>query len=321
MEIINMPKIIVLDGYTMNPGDLSWAELENLCECKIYARTPPELIIERIDDAELVLVNKVAMTREIMAQLPKLKYIGVLATGYNVVDIAAANDHGITVTNIPAYSTDSVAQTVFSHLLNLSQQVAHHAQTVTTGKWSKCPDFSYSDTPQIELCGLTLGIIGCGKIGRRTAEIGRAFGMKIIGCTRTIRENDDIEMVSMKELFERADVVSLHCPLTADNEHMVNAEMLTLMKPTAFLINTGRGPLIDEDALADALNNGIIAGAGLDVLSSEPPNADNPLLTAKNCFITPHLAWATAAARKRLYATAVVNLDKFIRGNPQNVVS
>ena len=315
-----MHKIIVLDGYTMNPGDLSWDSLKQAGNCSIYERTPPELIIERIGDAPIILVNKVEITRKIMAQLPQLKYIGVLATGYNVVDVEAAIDHGIIVTNIPAYSTDSVAQSVFSHLLNLAQQTALHAETVTAGKWAKCPDFTYSETPQIELSGLTLGIIGCGRIGRRTAEIGRAFGMNIIGHTRTIRENDDIEMVSIENLFRRADVISLHCPLTVDNERMVDVHMLSLMKSSAFLINTGRGPLVDEVALANALNNGDIAGAGLDVLSAEPPAADNPLLTAKNCFITPHVAWATKSARTRLLNTAVENIAQYLNGTPQNVV-
>ncbi len=316
-----MTKIVVLDGYTMNPGDLNWSELEKIGDCSIYDRTPPESVIDRIGDADCILINKIKITREIVAQLPQLKYIGVLATGYNTVDLPASRDHGITVTNIPAYSTDSVAQTAFAHILNLTQHTAQHSETVKTGKWTKCPDFCYWDFPLIELHDLTLGIVGCGKIGRQTASIGRAFGMKIIGYTRTVKADDDIEQVAIKELFQRADVVSLHCPLTAENEHLVNAEMLSIMKPTAFLINTSRGALIDEAALAEALNSGIIAGAGLDVLSTEPPEADNPLFAAKNCYITPHIAWATSSARRRLYTTAISNLKNYIEGSPKNIVA
>jgi glycerate dehydrogenase len=316
-----MTKIVVLDGYTMNPGDLNWSKLEKLGDCDIYDRTSPESVINRIGDADCILINKIKITREIMAQLPQLKYIGVLATGYNTVDLPAARDHGITVTNIPAYSTDSVAQTAFAHILNLTQHAAQHSETAKTGKWATCPDFCYWDFPLIELQSLTLGIVGCGRIGRQTAAIGHAFGMKIIGYTRTVRTGDNIEQVSMEELFQRADVISLHCPLTAENKHLVNAKMLSIMKPTAFLINTSRGALIDEADLAEALNTGVIAGAGLDVLSTEPPEADNPLFKAKNCYITPHIAWATASARKRLYATAISNLSNYIKGSPENVVT
>ncbi len=315
-----MKKIVVLDGYTLNPGDLSWDQLRQLGDCTIYDRTAPEQVAERAKDAEILLINKVVMSRDVIAQLPALKYIGVLATGYNVVDVRATAERNITVTNIPVYGTASVAQMVFAHILNLAQHVAEHAQDVAAGQWGKCPDFCFWNFPMIELSGQTLGIVGCGRIGRQTARIGQALGMKVIAYDKYPAPTDGIEFVEMTELFKRADVISLHCPLTGDNEKFVNREMLALMKSSAFLVNTSRGPLIDEDALAEALNTGRIAGAGLDVLSVEPAQDDNPLLKAANCYVTPHIAWATVSARSRLMDTAVENLGAFLRGEPQNVV-
>lgn len=316
-----MKKIVVLDGYTLNPGDLSWDQLRQLGDCTIYDRTAPEQVAERAKDAEILLINKVVMSRDVIAQLPALKYIGVLATGYNVVDVRATAERNITVTNIPVYGTASVAQMVFAHILNLAQHVAEHAQDVAAGQWGKCPDFCFWNFPMIELSGLILGIVGCGRIGRQTARIGQALGMKVIAYDKYPAPTDGIEFVEMTELFKRADVISLHCPLTGDNEKFVNREMLALMKSSAFLVNTSRGPLIDEDALAEALNTGRIAGAGLDVLSVEPAQDDNPLLKAANCYVTPHIAWATVSARSRLMDTAVENLGAFLRGEPQNVVN
>jgi glycerate dehydrogenase len=260
------------------------------------------------------------MNREVIEQLPKVKYIGVLATGYNVVDIRAAAENGITVTNIPVYGTESVAQMVFAHLLNLTQHVAAHAESVAHGKWSSCPDFCFWDFPLIELHGLTMGIIGCGRIGRSTARLAAAFGMKVIGHDNYAGETSEIELLEIDEVFRRADVISLHCPLTGETEKLVNEKRLALMKSSAFLINTSRGPLVDEDALADALNNGVIAGAGLDVVSVEPVKPGNPLMNARNCYITPHIAWATFSARQRLLNTAIENVEAFMQGKPQNEV-
>lgn len=315
-----MKKIVVLDGYTLNPGDLSWDELEKLGNCTIYDRTLPKDVISRIADAEIVLINKIAMSREVIEHLPKVKYIGVLATGYNVVDIRAAAENGITVTNIPVYGTESVAQMVFAHLLNLTQHVAAHAESVAHGKWSSCPDFCFWDFPLIELHGLTMGIIGCGRIGRSTARLAAALGMKVIGHDNYADETSEIELLEIDEVFRRADVISLHCPLTGETEKLVNQKRLSLMKSSAFLINTSRGQLVDEDALANALNNGIIAGAGLDVVSIEPVKPENPLMNARNCYITPHIAWATFSARQRLLNTAIENVKAFMQGAPQNEV-
>jgi len=311
-------KIVVLDGFTLNPGDLAWSALQQLGECTVHERTVPEKIVATAADADVVLTNKTPLTAATIAQLPKLRYIGVLATGYNVVDIAAATARGIVVTNVPDYGTRSVAQYVFALLLELTQQVGHHAQTVRDGQWAKSEDFCYWNAPLIELDGLTLGIVGFGRIGRAVADLGRAFGMNIIVSSR--RAPADVPSVSLDELFGRSDVISLHCPLTPETKGMVNATRLALMKPTAFLINTGRGPLVVEQDLADALNAGKLAGAGLDVLSTEPPPPNHPLFHATNCFITPHIAWATRAARSRLLNTVVANLKAFQAGQPQNVV-
>lgn len=263
-----MINITVLDGYTLNPGDLSWDGLKKLGNCNIYERTLPDKVVSRSIDSEILLVNKIIMSRQVLEQLLHVRYIGVLATGYNVVDIKAAEERGIAVTNIPTYGTASVAQMVFAHLLNLTQHVAHHAQAVSSGRWESCQDFCFWDFPLIELRDLTLGIIGCGRIGQETAKIGRAFGMKTIGFDKYPPKDEEIEMVPLDELLKNSDVVTLHCPLTEENLRMINATNLKLMKDKAFLINTSRGLLVDEFALADALNNSIIAGAGLDVLST-----------------------------------------------------
>ncbi len=314
--------IVVLDGFTLNPGDLSWSELEALGNLRVYDRTKADLVIERSVDAEIIITNKTILSEEIISHLPKLKYIGVLATGYNVVDVKAASDRNITVTNIPAYSTDSVAQLTFSLLLELAMNVGIHNQSVQKGEWVSSSDFSYSKTPLIELSGLTLGIVGFGQIGKAVAKIADVFGMKVIVNNRSkIDTPEYATQVELTKIFEESDVVSLHTPLTDENNQFVNKEMLALMKPTSYLINTGRGGLINELDLADALNTNKIAGAGLDVLSSEPPQKENPLLNANNCVITPHIAWATTAARKRLMQVVVDNVKAFIDGKTQNVVS
>jgi len=315
--------IVVLDGYTLNPGDLSWKNLESLGQCTVYDRSAPEEVVPRAKDAEIILTNKTVLSSDTIKQLPKMKYIGVLATGYNIVDIEAARDIDIPVTNVPTYSTQSVAQIVFAHLLNLAHHAAHHAQTVRSGRWTSSPDFCYWDTPLIELAGLTMGIIGFGRIGQATAKLALAFGMNVI--FYDIAEPSNIpqgcQPARMDDIFRTSDVISLHCPLTSDTEKIINTERLELMKKTAFLINTSRGPLVDEQALAEALNNERIAGASLDVLSEEPPGKNNPLLTARNCYITPHIAWATLAARKRLLQVAVDNVASFLAAKPQNVVN
>lgn len=316
-------KIVVLDSYTMNPGDLSWDSLRALGDCIIYDRTPRDLVIERAKDAEILLTNKVIIDRVVIEALPNLRYIGVLATGYNVVDITAAKQRGIIVTNAPDYSTMSVAQLTFSLLLELTNQVAIHDKSVKSGEWTKSEDFCYWKTPLIELDGLTFGIIGFGKIGRTVAKIAQSFGMKVIAFSPSLKTSrqPDIRFSEINDIFANSDVVSLHCPLTAQTERIVNRKTLNMMKPTAFLINTGRGGLVDEQALADALNSGVISGAAVDVLSTEPPSADNPLLTAKNIIITPHIGWATKAARIRLMEIVVDNIKAFLSGKPKNVVN
>ena len=317
--------IVVLDGYTLNPGDLSWDELRALGPLEVYDRTPPDQVVPRAKDAEVILTNKTVLDAAVLRQLPKLKYIGVLATGYNVVDIQAARERHIPVANVPAYGTPSVAQMVFAHVLELTQHVAHHAQTVRDGRWTKSADFCYWDFPLIELKGLTMGVVGYGRIGRETGAVAKAFGMKLLAvevAPKPVRPGGaEAEFVSLDDLFRRSDVVSLHCPLTPETKCLVNAQRLSLMKKTAFLINTSRGPLVDEQALADALNSGRIAGAGIDVLAVEPPPPTHPLLKAKNCRITPHIAWATRAARERLMKTAVDNVRLFLAGGGQNVVN
>src|SRR5262245_54885679 len=316
-------KIVVQAGYTLNPGDLSWDELKSLGECDIYDRLPSDEIVPRAFAAEIVLTNKVVITREQIGHLPKLRYIGVTATGYNIVDVAAARERGITVTNVPAYGTRSVAQMTIALLLELALHVGHHAQTVRDGRWARSPDFCYWDYPLIELDGLTMGIVGFGRIGRAVGDLGSALGMKVVAHSRTVpaQAPPHVEFLDLETLFRRSDVISLHCPLTAETRQLVNAERLAWMKPTAFLLNTSRGLLVDETALAKALNSDRIAGAGLDVLAEEPPPADNPLLRVKNCLITPHIAWATQGARSRLMQVAVANVRAFQQGKPQNVVS
>lgn len=316
-------KIVVLDGYAANPGDLSWDGMKALGECVIYERTASEQVLERAAGAEVVLTNKVVITAEHIAALPDLKYIGVLATGYNIVDVEAARNRGIVVTNIPAYSTDSVAQMVFAHILNICLQVQHYTEEVRDGRWTSSPDFCFWDTPLMELSGKKLGIVGLGHTGSATARIAIGLGMQV--CAYTSKSHfqliPEIKKMELDELFRECDIVSLHCPLTEQTRGMVNAARLKTMKPTAILINTGRGPLVDEQDLADALNNGTIYAAGVDVLSQEPPRADNPLLHARNCFITPHIAWASGEARQRLMQIAVDNLNGYITGKVVNNVA
>lgn len=314
--------IVFLDTYTLNPGDLSWEGIQALGQCTFYERTAPDEVIERCRDTELILSNKVIITNEIMEQLPRLKYVGVIATGYNIIDLKVARKKGIVVTNIPAYSTASVAQLVFSHILHFAQNVAIHAASVTRGEWAKSSDISYRLTPQIELAGKTLGIIGFGKIGQAVAQLGLAFGMPIIYHNRSPKQVDfAVQQVELDTVLKKSDFLSINCPLTDDSVGFINANTLKQMKPSAFLINTGRGPLISEQDLADALNNGIIAGAGLDVLATEPPTTDNPLAKAKNCYITPHIAWSTFEARSRCLQIAIDNIKAFMDGNAINVVN
>jgi glycerate dehydrogenase len=315
-------KITILDGYTVNPGDLTWKELETLGECTIYDRTRPEEVIARCKGADAVLTNKVIIDRKTIEALPDLKYIGVLATGYNVIDITAAIEHNIIVTNIPAYSTNSVAQMVFAHILNITQQVRYHSDEVRKGRWTNNSDFCFWDTPQIELHNKKIGILGLGNIGKSVARIAIAFSMQVFASTSKVNLQliPEIKKMELDEIFSECDIITLHCPLAEDTYHLVNAHRLSLMKPTSILINTSRGPLIDEQALADALNKKQIFAAGLDVLSTEPPKADNPLLNARNCFITPHIAWATIESRQRLNETMVSNLKAFIEGKPVNVI-
>ena len=313
-------KIVILDGYTANPGDLSWKELETLGELVVYDRTSADETVTRAADAEVVLTNKVLITKDVMAQLPRLKYVGVLATGYNVVDIEAAHQRGIIVTNVPAYSTESVAQMVFAHLLTVTNRVEHYAVQNRADRWTNSADFSYSDTMLTELAGKTFGIVGLGNIGKRVAQIAQAFGMNVIALTSKTTLPDGIKKVELPELLAQSDVLSLHCPLTSDTHHMINADTLKLMKPTAILINTGRGPLIDDQAVADALKDKRLYAFCADVLTEEPPKADNPLLGMPNAYTTPHIAWATVEARARLVKVAIDNVKAFANGKSQNVV-
>jgi glycerate dehydrogenase len=315
-------KIVVLDGYATNPGDLSWDGLAEFGKLAVYDRTPAELTVERAAGAEVLITNKVFIGAAEMAALPELAYIGIQATGVNVVDLDAARRHRIAVANVPAYSTASVAQHVFALLLELARGVGRHNQRVRQGAWTNCPDFAFQDTPQIELADKVFGIVGFGDIGQATAKIAAAFGMRILVHTRTPDPQafPDIDYVELDQMLTEADVISLSCPLTSETEKLINAERLARMKSAAYLINTGRGLLVDETALADALRDGEIAGAGLDVLSQEPPPSDNPLLDAPNCYITPHLAWATKAARQRLIDELVANLKAFLAGESRNRV-
>jgi len=318
-------KIIAIDGYTLNPGDLSWDPWKEYGELKVYERTPytTDAIVQRCVDATAVLTNKTPFTKETLARLPQLKYIGVTATGYNMIDIAAAKQQGIVVTNVPGYGTPSVVQMTFALLLELTLRVQRHSDAVMEGKWSRCPDFSFWDYPLVELSGKTMGIIGMGHIGSKVADIAAAFGMTVIGHSRTQTDQSHrpgFRWVSIPELFTQSDVVSIHCPLFPETLGLVNKTTLALMRSSAFLLNTSRGPIIVEQDLADALNAGRIAGAGLDVLSSEPPPADNPLFTAKNCIITPHISWATKEARTRLMSATLANFAAWHSGRPTNTL-
>jgi glycerate dehydrogenase len=318
-----MSRIVVLDGHTLNPGDLSWDGLRALGECEIYDRTPRDQTVPRAAGAPVVLTNKTVLNRTAIEGLDALRYIGVLATGYNVVDVEAAAERDIPVTNVPTYGTDSVAEMVFAHVFALARRVAQHAAGVREGEWAHSPDFCFWDYPQVELTGLTMGIVGFGRIGRAVATRALAFGMCVLAYDVETPEQppDGVEMAGLDRLFAESDIVTLHVPLTPRTEGMVGPERLALMKPTAFLINTSRGPVVDEAALAEALEEGLLAGAGLDVLSEEPPDADNPLLQAPNCHVTPHIAWATRAARARLMETAVGNVRAWLDGSPRNVVN
>jgi glycerate dehydrogenase len=315
--------IVVLDGYTLNPGDLSWDELKNLGNCSVYERTAVSDIFDRCQSAEIVITNKTPLSAEVINSLPYLRYIGVIATGYNIVDVAAARKKNIPVSNVPTYGTKSVAQMVFALILELTQHAGHHSATVRAGRWSRSPDFCYWDYPLIELDSLSIGIVGYGRIGQAVARLADAFGMQVRAFDPFPPGliDDFTTLVDLDTIFRESDIVSLHCPLTADNYRFVNTEKLTLMKKTAFLINTSRGQLVQETDLVAALNAEHIAGAGLDVLFSEPPPFDNPLLQAKNCIITPHISWATTAARLRLMQVAVENLQSFLQGNPKNIVN
>ena len=317
-------KIVVLDGYTLNSGDLDWAPLKALGTCIIHPRTALDQIVERAHDAEIVLTNKTVISAETLNLLPKLEYIGVLATGINVVDLDAAKEHNIIVTNVPSYSTGSVAQMVFALLLEMTQHVGHHAERVKQGDWVTCPDFSFRDYPLIELSEKTLGIVGYGQIGQQVAQIAKTFGMRVLVQTahpEKYPQTTELEFVDIDKLFSDSDIISLNCPLTKTTENLVNTARLARVKQGALLINTGRGQLINEEAVAEALEEGYLGGYATDVLSQEPPAADNPLLSAPNCIITPHIAWATTEARQRLLTIVVANIAAFQNATPQNRVA
>jgi glycerate dehydrogenase len=315
--------IVVLDGQTLNPGDLSWAPLEALGKVTVYERTPEDEVVERCKDADVILTNKAIVNATAINALPQLKYIGVTATGFNIVDVQAARERNVIVTNVPAYSTASVAQLTFSLILEHCFNVGRHAATVRDGEWANSKDFSYWKAPLTELSGKTMGIVGLGQIGQAVARLALAFGMEVIASHKHPERDKmvGVRFTDLETCFREADVVSLHCPLNDQNKGFVNKDLLAVMKPTALLINTSRGPLINEADLAEALNSGRIAGAGLDVLSKEPPAADHPLLTAKNCFVTPHIAWATTEARRRLMGVTIENVRAFVEGRVMNVVS
>jgi glycerate dehydrogenase len=316
-------RIIILDGYTVTQSDLDWSELEKLADVEVYDRTTPDEIVKRCKGAEMVLTNKVVLDAATLNLLPRLMYIGVLATGYNVVDLEAANKQSITVTNIPSYSTDSVAQMAFSHILNIVNRTDYYAQENRCGRWYNSPDFCYVNHPYQELAGKRIGIVGLGNTGMATAKIALAFGMSVYAYTSKDADElpSDIKKMDMDDLFATCDIVSLHCPLNEETRELVNAQRLETMKPNAILINTGRGGLVNEKDVADALNSDVIAAYGADVLSQEPPTDDNPLLKAKNCYLTPHIAWATREARQRLIDTCVANVKAFIDGEPINQVN
>lgn len=317
-------KIVILDAYTTNPGDLSWEKFSEFGELTVYDYTPEDLIIERCKDAEIIIDNKVVLTKEILDKLPKLKYIGMLSTGFNVIDITAAKSNGITVCNVPTYSTAAVAQLTFSLILEIYNQVGLHSEAVHNGEWTSCRDFCFQKTPLIELNNKTIGLIGYGKIGTEVAKIADAFSMNILCYVPSKKSQPNFKnfrFVTLDELAAQSDIVSLHCPLTPETTGIINKNFISKMKKNAIVINTSRGPAIDEQALADALNNGIIAGAGVDVLSTEPPKENNPLLSCPKCFITPHIAWAGYETRNRLVGVVYDNLKAFLSGEPINVVN
>lgn len=313
-------KIVILDGYTVNPGDLSWAPLEALGQVTVYDRTGSSEIVSRIGDAEIIVTNKTPISRETLAQCPGIQMIAVLATGYNVVDCAAAAERGIPVCNVPAYGTYAVAQFAIAMLMEICHHIAHHDATVHAGKWQNHPDFCYWDMPLLALEGRTMGIIGYGRIGQQVGRIAAAMGMHVIACSRT-EAVPGTEYVSLDELLARSDVVSLHCPLTPQTDKLINRETIAKMKDGAILLNNSRGQLIDEQALADALSAGKLSAAGLDVVSTEPIRPDNPLLTAPNCILTPHISWAAIECRQRIIETTAGNIQSFLRGNTENVVN
>lgn len=318
-----MHKIVVLDGYTLNPGDLSWKELEAMGEVRIYDRTKEKDIIERIGDADIVLTNKTPLTGETLKACPGIKYIGCQSTGYNVVDVKTANALGMVVTNIPTYGTEAVAQFTMALLLEITSKVGMHAEAVKNGQWSACKDFCFWNAPLMELNGKTMGIIGFGAIGQSVAKKAEAFGMEVLAYRRTpdkSLENEHCHMASLEEIFEKSDVISLHCPLTEETTGMINKTTIDLMKDGVIILNTGRGPLINETDLRDALNSGKVAGAGVDVASTEPVRPDNPLLQAKNLWMTPHIAWAPLETRQRLMNIMEENIRAFLRGEPMNEV-
>jgi glycerate dehydrogenase len=317
-------KIVVLDGYTLNPGDLSWDELKKFGEVVIHDRTPVDKVVERAAGAEIIFTNKTPVTEEAITRLSSLKFIGVLATGYNIVNTEAAKAKGIIVSNVPGYGTTSVVQLTFALLLELCQHVQRHSDSVMAGRWATSPDWCYWDFPLVELSGKTIGIVGFGRIGQQVGDVATAFGMNIIGNSRTQTDQShrkNFRWATVQELLHNSDVVSIHCPLFPETKGLINKANLQLMKPSAFLLNTSRGPIIVDEDLADALNDDVIAGAGIDVLSAEPPPKDNALFRAKNCIITPHIAWATKEARIRLMQTTVSNLAAFLKGAPVNVVN
>lgn len=316
--------LVVLDGYTLNPGDLSWDNLQQKGNLTVYDRTPLQDIVERAKDAEAVFTNKVPLNADTLEKLPKLRYIGVLATGYNIIDVAVAKQRGVVVSNVPGYGTDSVVQMTFALLLELCQRVQRHSDSVSKGKWSRSPDFCFWEYPLVELSGKTLGIIGFGDIGQRVADVASAFGMKVLGHSRTQTDQShrrNFRWASLDELLEQSDVVSIHCPLTPSTQGLIHAGTLAKMKKSAFLLNTSRGPIIVEEDLADALKRGQLAGAGLDVLSAEPPPSDHPLFGIENCLITPHISWATREARSRMMEKVVANWVAYLQGKPINVVN
>ena len=317
-------KIVVLDGHTLNPGDLSWEGLQKLGDLTVYERTAPQEILERAKKADILFTNKTPLGEDLLTKLPDVKFIGVLATGYNIINTEVAKKQGIIVSNVPGYSTASVVQLTFALLLELTLHVQRHSDSARDGKWARSVDFCFWDYPLIELAGKTIGIIGFGSIGEKVADVATAFGMKVIGSKRHHTDQShrkNFKWAEIPELLAQSDVVSIHCPLLPETQGLINKENLTLMKPSAFLLNTSRGPIVIDHDLADALNTGVIAGAGIDVLSKEPPAAGNPLFSAKNCLITPHIAWATKEARTRLMAITVQNLTAFLDGKPVNVVN